>query len=498
MPLHHFNASDAENFDTLGVTGLNLSSSVSSNSKGLRRSNEASRSSISNLSDRDAFEGTHHNQTFPSDASNLSASLNGGSARLSLRGSESSSNDLQGSRHSFTIGDSRHSFTSVGSSSHNYARKTFNSPHEPIYEDVDQSSGLHSECEGQQNFVQEEDETQSLSTMEDSFSVTGRASFQQHSNRFRQGRQKLDADSSSVTSSSVCRSQESIYSSQLESRVTKLSLELATTKALLDELRLENRRVKSEKDEFKLVVSALEGENEQLHRLVEKLEKEKLLMSMEKTVGVAQPGDGLRSSFVNTVEGRKKEDATFEVSTFRAEPRGSIKKKGRRRRSRSGDELEVPFNPNRAEIAKELKRSYQSDADFSVSSAGDGLSVGAMSLHSIADLEHAAKLIAEGACLENSDSDKEEYDNNDPFATWSAPEDRAKQENKQGNWFQRGVTALSNPHRQDVNSEVINGDPFDTCSKSSDSLKASQQQQQDRKGGGFHLFRGLRGNLTQK
>jgi hypothetical protein len=290
--------------------------------------------------------------------------------------------------------------------------------------------------------------------------------------------------------------------------VTKLSLELATTKASLDELHLENRRVKNEKDELKLVVSALEGENEQLHRLVEKLEKEKLLMSMEKTVGVAQSGEGLRSSFVSAVEGRKKGDNEFRVSTFRAEPRGAVKKKGGRHRSRSGDELEVPFS-NRAETAKELKRSYQSDADYSLSSTGDGLSVGAMSLQSIPNLEHAAKLMAEGAL---SDSDREDFADDDPFATWSAPEDRAKQDNKQRNWLQRGVEALNNSHRPGRDSDEMSGDPFDTCSKSADpiqflfsddSSEMHQQQQQqhtqqDRRGGGFQLFRGLRGNRGQK
>jgi hypothetical protein len=522
MPLHHVNASDAENFDTLGVTGLTLSSSAHSNlsaNGGPTRSNDASRSSISKLSEsyhENSFEGSRHNQTFASELPH--SSFNAGNSRLSFRGSaESSSNQIQGSRHSFT---------SAGSSSHSYGRNTLTSKRqEPIYEDVDQHSGLHSVDDNdakkqngrtQQSFIPEEDETQSLSTLEDSFSVTGqqqqqiyytsRSSFQQHpGNRFRQPRQKPDPDNSSVTSSSACRSQESVYSSQLESRVTKLSLELATTKALLDELQLENRRVKNEKDELKLVVSALEGENEQLHRLVDKLEKEKLLMSMEKTVGVVHSGDGFKSSFVDG----KKEDSTFQVSTFRAEPRGAVKKKKSRRRSRSGDELEVPFR-NRNETGKGINRSFQSDGDFSVSSAGDGLSVGGMSLHSIADLEHAARLMAEGEGIlrNNCDSDKEEYDDNDPFATWSAPADRAKQDNKQRNWFQRGVEALNNTQKPDCDSEEMSGDPFDTCSKSADPIQhlfsgdceettSQEQSQQDRRGGGFQLFRGLRGNRGQ-
>jgi hypothetical protein len=508
MPLHHVNASDAENFDTLGVTGLNLSSSAHNINDASRR---GSRSSISRLSEsyhEHSFEGSHHNHTFASELSH--SSFNAGSNRLSLRGtSESSSKQLQ---------DSRHSFTSAGSSSHGYGRNTFTSKrHEPIYEDVDQHSGLHSVDDNdaykqngttQRSFIPEEDETQSLTTLEDSFSVTGqqqqqRSSFQQHAaNRFRQHRQKPDTDNSSVASSSVCRSQESIYSAQLESRVTKLSLELATTKAKLDELQLENRRAKNEKEELKLVISALQGENEQLHRLVEKLEKEKLLMSMEKTVGVVHSGDGFKSSFV----GEKKEDGTFQVSTFRAEPRGAVKKSSRRRRTKSGDELEVPFR-NRNETGTEFNRSMQSDGDFSVSSAGGGLSIGGLSLHSIADLEHAARLMAEGEgkLRNNSDSDKEEYDDNDPFATWSAPADRAKKDNKQRNWFQRGVESLNNSQKPDCDSEEMSGDPFDTCSKNADPIQhlfsndsvvtASQQQsQQDRRGGGFQLFRGLRGH----
>ena len=78
MPLHHVNASDAENFDTLGVTGLTLSSSVNSNLSNQRRLNEASRSSVSNLSDsydNTTFEGGHQNQTFSVESSQHSASF---------------------------------------------------------------------------------------------------------------------------------------------------------------------------------------------------------------------------------------------------------------------------------------------------------------------------------------------------------------------------------------------------------------------------------------
>jgi hypothetical protein len=163
--------------------------------------------------------------------------------------------------------------------------------------------------------------------------------------------------------------------------------------------------------------------------------------------------------------------------------------------------LEVPFRSNRNNDARELKRSYQSDADFSVSSAGDGLSVGGLSLHSIADLEHAAKLMAEGGFPNGCDSDKEEYDESDPFATWSAPEDRAKQDSKQMNWFQR---AINNQHKSDGDSDEVSADPFDTCSKSADPVQhifsddTVEASQQERRGGGFQLFRGLRGNRGQK
>eukprot|EP00956_Cyclotella_meneghiniana_P045871 scaffold388580_cov86-Cyclotella_meneghiniana.AAC.1 len=485
MPLHHVNASDAENFDALGVviTGMNFSGDEDQSRRNEDTAPKCIRSAANErgenniMSERSHIESPHEH----------SASFNA---------SYSSSNDIN-------IRDSRYSFSSIGSSSHNYGRGNTHTSQrqEPIYEDADQNSGLHSDIHAsskqntagkQQKHTTEEDETQSISTIDDSYSVTGQQQSQyyasrsnnlQQSNRFRQSRQRSDADNSSVTSSSACRSQENLYSSQLETRVTKLSLELATTKALLDHAQLEHRRIKEEKDELKLALSALESENEQLHLLVEKLEKEKLLATMEKTVGVAHSVDQLRSSFVSAIEGRRKEDKNFQVTTFRAEPRGAIKHKVRRSRSRSGGELEVPFS-NRNNTSKDLKNSFQrSFSDDSLE-----MSMGALSLHSISDPD----LIAD-------EIQKEEYSEDDPFSTWSAPEDRPKEYGRQNIWFGK---VPNNPHRHDDDdNNDMSGDPFDTCSKSADSMQqalsdnsSQQTSQQEQRGRGFPLFRGLRGN----
>lgn len=486
MPLHHVNASDAENFDALGVviTGMNFSGDED---QSRRNDDTASRciDSAANETENNMLEGRHIES--PHKHSTF------------FNASYSSSNDVN-------TRDGRYSFSSIGSSSHNHGRGNthISQRQEPIYEDADQNSGLYSDINAdskqnnagrQQNFTTEEDETQSISTIDDSYSVTGqqqqsqyytsRSNLQQ-SNRFRQSRQRPDADNSSTTtSSSACRNQEFCYSSQLESRVTKLSLELATTKASLDHAQLEHRLVKKEKDKLKLTVSALEVENKQLHSLVEKLEKEKLLATMEKTVGVAHSVDQLRSSFVSAVNGRTKEDKDFQVTTFRAEPRGIVKHKVCRRRSRSGDELEVPFS-NRNNTSEGLKNSFQRNASFSDDSLE--MSVGALSLHSISDPDLIAKEIQ-----------KDEYSEDDPFSTWSAPDDRAKQDGRQNNWFGK-VTNYPHKHHDVDDDDEMSGDPFDTCSKSADSMQrafsdnSSQQTSQERRSGGFQLFRGLRGN----
>ena len=67
-----------------------------------------------------------------------------------------------------------------------------------------------------------------------------------------------------------------ISQSQLEVQVAKISFELATTKASLDELRLENRRLSIDKSALANDIKVLKEQNEHLHVKIEKLEKEKL------------------------------------------------------------------------------------------------------------------------------------------------------------------------------------------------------------------------------
>ncbi|KAL7479797.1 hypothetical protein ACHAW6_005518 [Cyclotella cf. meneghiniana] len=559
MPIHHVNASDVEIFDTLGVSDIIQSGTVQSNLGSLNNSYWRPKQNGSDANIRTRPEsldnGTpegHRNHALTSFAGTSHSNVvncgrNSGSSRS--RGLRNSLRNIQETNDSHAS-EGRHSFASVASShsaSLNYGRNAISSKcQRPIYEDVDDTQSSeplkflseydtsHKQNGNGQACISEEDDTQSLSTMEDSFSVanqqqqyhppyaysTSRLSFQHNqtisqqpqrnvtqnhrqNNTLRQSRLKSEGDSASVNSF-VCQHQEGTYSSQLESRVTKLSLELATTKTSLDELHFEHRLLHDENEKLKTTVSLLEEENEQLHRMIEKLEKEKLLMNMEKTVGVGRSAEGLRSSFLcHSVESRREEDIEIAVSTFRAEPRGGFKKKSVRRKSKAGDDLEVPFRSDSSETPPKRRNSGSSDADFSVSDAGDALSV-AMSIQSTADIEEMAKLMAGGtSSSRKSKCESEDYDESDPFATWSAPEERAKH-NTQKNWFRRGVEALNHQQKVNGDSDEFGGDPFDTCSKSADQIDQLfsddklQPSHQERKGGGFQLFRGFRGNRGSK
>jgi hypothetical protein len=296
--------------------------------------------------------------------------------------------------------------------------------------------------------------------------------------------------------------------------VTNLSLELATTKAALDELQLEHRRVINEKERLKSKISELKEANNSLHRMIDKLEKEKLLMTMEQTVGVARSAEGPRFSFVSSEINNQD---GFKLSTFRAEPRGGVKKKSsRRHRSRSGDD-------------GQFRGSINTDAGNTSVASGDPSSI--ISCLSHEDLEELAKSLQDGALLptknssdaldklpkQNDDDPKKNssksplaeavYDESDPFATWLAPEDRAKQQNNQKNWFQRRVESLGVQQNQqkddnqdgDDDSDQLSGDPFDTCSKGDHNIEQifddnkSDPPRQEQRGGGFQWFRGNRG-----
>ena len=512
MPLHHVNASDDENFDALGVTGLSLTTPppeyTSRNASSL-----TNRSSFSIADVNDGLDTSHHSSHHNN---------HHWSSSESVHSQRRENNEL----------DHRPSFSST--SSNNYTRHTFTvSRQEPIYENLQSrrgeqhkltsvKSGVNTTNASARNALQEEEDTQSLSTMDDSFSLSHQHSQQQYPPQnsqqplpnqptrlsFSQPRFRPRPSTATTTNTP---SEE--YTSQLESRVTQLSLELATTKSTLDEVQLQNRKLSTQSQQFIHQLTVLQTQNDELCRSIEKLEREKLVLSMETTKGVARCFRR-RSSFIDEHLEKKKNNKstanstnsttstanTFSVSTFRVEPHSNS-------RSRSKGELEVPFTTTSSNRA-ELKRSYGSDAEFSIAeSTNDGcLSVDALSLHSIGDL---GKLMGD---IVNSSGDvsvgstsgsgreetEKEYDETDPFATWSAPEDRIQQKQKK-NWFTRNTV------ERDATQEM--GDPFDTVADTKDDpiqqlFECDSVEESTTTGGlerrqRFPLFRGLRGNRGQ-
>jgi hypothetical protein len=168
-------------------------------------------------------------------------------------------------------------------------------------------------------FIQEEDETISLSTMDDSFispciaqqsinhpiQQSWMQSQQKNQSRSYRNRPKYQSsirepveDNISVPSISSIqgsskndtnhqKSTQSIAS--LESLVAKLNFELASTKSSLDELKLENRNLQLEKISLSTNLMASRKENDRLRVHIVRLEKEKILRNIEGTKGVARP-----------------------------------------------------------------------------------------------------------------------------------------------------------------------------------------------------------------
>jgi hypothetical protein len=163
------------------------------------------------------------------------------------------------------------------------------------------------------DYIPEEDEI-SLSTMDDSLNhsvqqlslpyqnISRSNSLQQvhqcqnRSHRYRQRHSpsiSSDLDDCSVSSyqsesTRKGRTSDNRSLSQLEAQVAKISFELATTKASLDELRLENRRLNIDKSALSNDIKVLKEQNEHLHIKIEKLEKEKILRSIEGTKSSAR------------------------------------------------------------------------------------------------------------------------------------------------------------------------------------------------------------------
>ena len=239
--------------------------------------------------------------------------------------------------------------------------------------------------------IPEEDGTESLSTMEES-SITQHqqqhnqslhsphqhshlSSFphsQQHMQPTRKHQnRKCDDSTASVSSTPVLSkgtdSDFSSYTNQLESLVAKLNFELATTKSSLDELQLENRHLHDAKEKMSKNIRVLREENEQLHTKMEKLEKERLLRTMERTIGVARYNLEGSSSILGSSALGSAASVSGNIRSYRVQAQklsrkisiGSIGRAEGEAEASSSGVLEVPFRGNRSKIS--LTEGYLTD-----------------------------------------------------------------------------------------------------------------------------------------
>lgn len=562
MPLHR--VCDAENFDTFDVAEMAQQTNTWYSRRGTARS-FSSNNNNNNDGSVEKEDGTASTLDFSDYSSNRCTS---------------SSQSQQQQQQCQSLGD-RHSFASVGSPNsinQSNSRNNNNMINQGAiyedYEDDNQSYNTDSRSYARRyskgdskppygGHIPEEDET-SLSTMDES-SVTQQQMHQSHHSLYsnytprhhnslqskKQPRNRSDGDSSSVSSNQPSRNSindinsptHSIvhYSTQLESRVAKLSLELATTETSLDELRLDHRRLQNEKDSLNDKVSLLQEENEQLHFKIERLEREKLLRNMEGTVGVARPIIGNSSTISGAIKTYKaqlqdKSDTGGLEIPFRSDDNEYLAASRRRDSTTSEGCVTVGSDADEALSVSSL-RSYgaekvslygEEDADvhevLTLARANNnkgffGMLGGGNQRHK-QQMNEVTKQM-EGASIshrstEMNDSDEDGYDSDDPFATWSAPGDRPKR-NTQKNWFQRGLGGGGNNNSRQPpqsNETEAAADPFDTFSRTRDehesfndtdvytSFSANQRMNdetdqsvstanQGKRGGGFQLFRGL-------
>ena len=341
----------------------------------------------------------------------------GGSERTMQRNSYGSQGSFGSPHVSSSYSDNHHH--------HHNSSNNYTNHHPPIYENVDDldriqddprsyqgkgmddytnSNATNWENNGkwdERGDIPEEDETESMSTMEDSTQQQ-----QQHQKQQQQKyeqRRKSDGDFSGMTRSSVHHfspptsanvsnksgksssknttttnttsndASNSAYIAQLEAQVSKISFDLATTKSSFDELQLDHRRLQDEKDGLKKEVSSLQEENEQLHMAIEVLKKEKLVLNMQRTSGVVRSVANSPSSF--GANGSSAEDTNM-IKTYRMKT--------------SSDALEVPFHSSSNYACNDgsFHEGYYTDGDNDVSVAGSDVDSVALSMHSMDLMEH--------------------------------------------------------------------------------------------------------------
>lgn len=311
---------------------------------------------------------------------------------------------------------------------------------------------------------------------------------------------------------------------QLESQVAKLNFELATTKSSLDQLQLENRRLHEEKSVWHKDLQLLQEENDQLRMKIERMEREKLVRTMESTKGVARgrnismdvgscvvwSGSSVSGNTWSDIESFKQETKRASVEKFQV-PLDTNESEKRHTYSRARRRTSASSTGSLHSYADDVERSdvERSSGRLSV---GD-LSVGSINLDNseksqVSDekklaltrpsfigaatqklqemgvqLQEKVSLASNmqgtnnGSVVENkptqsnnqsanaADDEKsgqieEDYDDDDPFATWSENRNRSFKKN----WFKRGDGLK--PQSVNIDTEEDEErieDPFDTA-----------------------------------
>ncbi|KAL7464815.1 hypothetical protein ACHAXS_005140 [Conticribra weissflogii] len=399
----------------------------------------------------------------------------------------------------------------------------------------------------------EEDET-SLSTTEDSTQQHNQNSHQQqHTHQPQHHYQSLskkhtsDGDASTTNSaetinksgrsnmkrnnttpqsnSALDSSTSSAYVARLEEQVAKLSLDLATTRASLDEITLAQRRLQGENNQLCQKVRSLEYENESLQNNIEILKKEKLILSMRRTSGVVcqvshsdwnENDNGTKSN--DDINGSQRAGTGGLDVPFRSSTRNyagndesiceEYLSEGEKEDSSHGDSdidsvalsqsgldhlqqqlsgriipqerstpEPSPSRPHRGNFIsfmgnKSSSKKIKDDDDSSVVSthAQDRISLIQSSQRHPVGAENCG-----GAPVIQEEEEVEEYDEDDPFATcYPVPEGKQVEEKPRG-WFQRGFKGGNEKvrnHRNAAKSKrpdnIIEEDPFDTLSRASE------------------------------
>lgn len=341
-----------------------------------------------------------------------------------------------------------------------------------------------------------EDDTESLSG---SYSTMDSSSYGHHNRRPTSQSQAYhrpyaitEGDDSSIGSSSLRPGRDESGSSanagiisQLESQVASLNFDLATTKSSLDELKLENRKLVGDRSKLNNNVKLLQEENEQLNRKIEQLEREKLIRNMQGTQGRGRANAPVEQFYSG--------DSPNQISMHQAQ----VNFDGRE--IQDGGGLDVPFGssfPRPSHRSSENNRSSLLSVDF----AQDQSSTGNNSRESIelgdADdiggdttgQQDATEEVAEDeifvplqfnrredtdAVVDDDDgqNDPNPLDDDDPFATWSAPGDPIREAEPSRNWLRRGLGGGDRnrrPAEPERKAEQPPDDPFDTMSKADD------------------------------